>query len=62
MNTKLVLKGILLYATFAMCVLIVAGADSLYDNGQFVQALSVSIGLVLLCKKIITKQEYDKLT
>ena len=62
MNIKLILKGILFYTTFLVCMLAIGGIDSLYDNGYFIETIIVVVGLIYLCKKYITEKEYDILT
>lgn len=61
MNTKLLLKGVLLYTTFVVCILAIGGIDSLYDNGYFFETVAVVVGLIYLCKKTITEEEFNTL-
>ncbi len=62
MNTKLFLKGVLLYTTFIVCVLAIGGIDSLYDNGYFFETILVVGGLIYLCKKTISEEDLKTLT
>lgn len=59
---KLVFKGILLYTTLIVCILSVAGIDSIYDKGYFLIDIVICAGLVYSCYKIINKKEMDILT
>ena len=61
MNTKLFLKGVLLYTTFIVCMLAIGGIDSLYDNGYFFETILIIGGLIYLCKKIIAEEELNTL-
>lgn len=62
MNTKLFLKGVLLYITFIVCMLAIGGIDSLYDNGYFFETILVAGGLIYLCKKTISEEEFNILS
>lgn len=62
MNTKLFLKGVLLYTTFIVCMLAIVGIDSLYDNGYFFETILVVGGLIYLCKKTISEEEFNILS
>lgn len=62
MNTKLFLKGVLLYTTFIVCMLAIGGIDSLYDNGYFFETILVVGGLIYLCKKTISEEEFNILS
>lgn len=62
MNAKLFLKGVLLYITFTVCMLAVGGIDSLYDNGYFFETILVVSGLIYLCKKTISEEEFEILS
>lgn len=62
MNTKLIIKGVLLYATFLFCIIAAMGIDSIYDKGYFIQTAVVMIGLIYLCEKYITEEEFNTLT
>lgn len=62
MNTKLFLKGVLLYTTFIVCMLAIGGIDSLYDNSYFFETIIVAVGLVYLCKKAISEEEFNILS
>lgn len=54
---KLVIKGIMLWITAFVTILFIAGADSLYDNGYFFQALIVVIAMCCTCLYTITEKE-----
>lgn len=56
---KLVFKGILLYTTLIVCILSVAGIDSIYDKGYFLIDIVICTGLVYSCYKIINKEEIN---
>lgn len=62
MNIKLIIKGMLLYITFLLCILAAMGIDSLCDKGYIIETLCVIIGLVYLCEKNITEEEFNTLT
>ncbi len=62
MNIKLFLKGVLFYTTFLVCMLAIMGIDSLYDNGYFLETILVVGGLIYLCKKIISEEEFNILS
>lgn len=62
MNTKLLLKGVLFYTTFIVCMLAVGGIDYLYDNSHFFKTTIVVGGLIYLCKKVISKEEFETLS
>ncbi len=61
MKIKLILKGVLLYVTLLVCIIAIGGIDSLYDNGYFFETILVAGSLIYLCKKVITKEEFDTL-
>lgn len=58
---KLVLKGILLYITVTVTLLWFCAIDSITDNGYLFHWTFTVIILILLCKIIINKDEFDKL-
>ena len=63
MNTfKLILKGIMLWITAFVTVLFIAGIDSIYDNGYFFQTLAVVIVMIFCCYKLISEEEFKKVT
>lgn len=57
MNTKLSLKGILLYVTITICILAIGGIDSIYDKGYLIETIIIILSLIYLCKKVITREE-----
>lgn len=59
---KLIIKGILLWTTSFMTMLFIAGVDSLYDNGYFLQTLAAVVVMILCCYKLISKEEFKKVT
>ena len=59
---KFIIKGILLWTTGFMTVLFIAGIDSIYDNGYFFQTLAVVIVMILCCHKLISEEEFKKVT
>lgn len=61
MNTKLFLKGVLLYITFIVCFLAIGGIDSLCDNGYLFETFITTTSLIFLCRKTITKEEFNKI-
>ena len=59
---KLVLKGILLYITFIICIFSAMGIDSIYDQGYFLIDIVICAGLVYACYKTINEEELNILT
>ena len=59
---KLILKGIMLWITAFVTVLFIAGIDSIYNNGYFFQTLAVVIVMILCCHKLISEEEFKKVT
>ena len=59
---KFIIKGILLWTTGFVTVLFIAGIDSIYDNGYFFQTLAVVIVMILCCHKLISEEEFKKVT
>ena len=55
------LKGLLFYITIISLVLTVLSIDSLYDNGYLFIQIPLLILLVLICSKIISKEDVKKL-
>ena len=55
------LKGLLFYITIISLVLTVLSIDSLYDNGYLFIQIPLLILLVLICSKIISKEDAKKL-
>ncbi len=60
MNTKLVLKGILLWITTLMVLLSVCSIDSIADKGYgwFFGIIVLNIILILACFDTITEEEF----
>lgn len=59
---KLIIKGVLLYITFLLSFFFLAGVDSIYDNGYFLQFIIAIISMYYICHKTISKEELKKLT
>ncbi len=59
---KLIIKGVLLYVTFLLSFFFLAGVDSIYDNGYFLQFIITIISMCYICYKTISKEELKKLT
>lgn len=59
---KFIIKGILLWTTGFVTVFFIAGIDSIYDNGYFFQTLAVIIVMILCCHKLISEEEFKKVT
>lgn len=62
MNTKLFIKGVLLYTTFIVCVIVIGGIDSLYDKGYLFESILIIGGFIYLCKKTISEEEFNILS
>lgn len=58
----LVLKGILLYTTFIVCIFSIMGIDSIYDKGYFFIDIALCTALINTCYKSINKEEFNILT
>lgn len=58
---KLVLKGILFYATIIAVYFFMAGVDSIYDEGYFFISIVVVAAMVYSCYKLLSKEEVDTL-
>ena len=59
---KLIVKGVLLYATTLVTLLYMMGIDSIYDHGYFIHGLVLVLVLVGVCYKTIGKEELEILT
>ena len=59
---KFIIKGILLWTTAFVTIFCIAGIDSIYDNGYFFQTLAVVIVMILCCYKLISEEEFKKVT
>lgn len=55
------LKGLLFYITIISLLLTVLSIDSLYDNGYLFIQIPLLILLVLICSKVISKEDVKKL-
>ena len=59
---KLILKGTMLWITAFVTILFVAGVDSIYNNGYFFQTLMAVAVMIFCCYKLISKEEFKKVT
>lgn len=59
---KLTLKGIMLWITAFVTMLFIAGMDSIYDNGYFLQTLVAVVVMILCCHKLISEEEFEILS
>lgn len=59
---KLILKGTMLWITAFVTILFVAGVDSIYNNGYFFQTLIAVAVMIFCCYKLISKEEFKKVT
>lgn len=59
---KLILKGTMLWITAFVTMLFVAGVDSIYNNGYFFQTLMAVAVMIFCCYKLISKEEFKKVT
>lgn len=59
---KLIYKGVLLYTTTIIIALVLCGIDSIVEQGQFIYWASITVFLVYVCYKIISRKELDILT
>lgn len=55
------LKGLLFYITIISLLLTILSIDSLYDNGYLFIQIPLLILLVLICSKVISKEDAKKL-
>lgn len=64
MKNKLILflKGLLLYVTALFILLFIAGIDSIYEQGYFVEAIIIGGTLCFACIKSISYEELKILT
>lgn len=56
---KMILKGILLYTTFIVCIFFIMGIDNIYDNSYFLIDIVLCAGLIFLCKWTISEEEIN---
>ena len=59
---KLIYKGVLLYVTTFITMLLVCGIDSIVEQGQLIYWTSIIALLSYMCYKTISKEEMDILT
>lgn len=58
-NIKLILKGLLFYATLLLAVFTICGIDSLYNKDYFFPLIGIVIALLYTCRKVITLKDID---
>lgn len=56
------IKGILLYSTAIAIFMVFISIDSLLENNSFLFSLFIVFLMVLACKLLISKKDYDILT
>lgn len=61
MTNKIILKGVLLYATFLYIFIILLGIESIVDKGYTVESTTIAGLAIYLCNKTISKREYKKI-
>ncbi len=63
MKNKLLLafKGVILYATITIILLAMMAADSIVDNGYTLICVATILGMVAICKILITKKDLNAL-
>ena len=59
---KFIIKGILLWTTAFVTMFFIAGIDSIYDNGYFFQTLIAVAVMIFCCYKLISEEEFKKVT
>ena len=59
---KLILKGVLLWATAFTVVFFVSGVDSIYDSGYFIHFIIVCVALCYTCYRLISEEELEIIT
>ena len=59
---KLIRKGTMLWITAFVTMLFIAGVDSIYNNGYFFQTLMAVAVMIFCCYKLISKEEFKKVT
>lgn len=59
---KLIIKGILLYSTILLAIIIICSIDSLIETPIIAILIIEEIGLVILCNRVISYKELYKLT
>lgn len=59
---KLILKGILLYSTILVLMLVIMAADSLFDTGYLLISSIIIAILYLLCRQYLTARDLIKLS
>lgn len=55
----LVLKGILFYTTFIVCIFSAMGIDNIYNKGYFLADIVICAALIYACYKTISKEEIE---
>ena len=52
----------LLWTTAFVTMFFIAGIDSIYDNGYFLQNLAAVVVMILCCYKLISEKEFEVLS
>lgn len=55
----IILKGILFYTAMIATMLFICSIDSLYDKGHLFYTLIIIVSLIIVCYKVISKEEFD---
>ena len=58
---KLIIKGMMVWATILSTLLFITGVDSIYDNGYFFQTLIAVMTMCYACFKFVSKEEYKRI-
>lgn len=58
----MILKGILLWSTILLVFCTLAGVESLTDKGLLFWAIGLCALMILLCSKLMTKDEAETLS
>lgn len=58
---KLFIKGLLLYITIGLTVFLLCSIDSISDNKNMLILLLVDMLNILLCSRLISPREFNKL-
>jgi hypothetical protein len=59
---KLFIKGLLLYTTIILTILLLCNIDVPFDNSMIILLLFIDIFLILLCRRFISYKELSKLS
>lgn len=58
---KLFIKGLLLYATIGLTIFLLCSIDSIFDDKNMLILLLVDMLNILLCSRLISTREFNKL-